>query len=176
MPQWYIFLVGDRAHILVPLFILTAFVTFLIGTSVAMIRKFPKVKSVKECVIFRGLNSIIPCVIGFGIAYLLSDPIAFPNEYAMGIIIISGLLLALSSVFLSIAKFSAKKETPEVLLDDTLKRYLIMSFLFGIIAIVLVLFWYAKGNFDLLWWATCFLGFQLGFVLIFLFFPKYYVR
>lgn len=143
---------------------------------IAMMRAFPQNKMAKEFSVFQILKLLVPFMLGIILFLLLRGPIAHEKELAGGILTASSIVLALSGVLLGIARFSAVKKTPEEILAGTFKLVLIFSVIAGLITIFLSLFWYAKGTSGFLEWAAVAFGTQLGYVLIFLFFPKYYLR
>lgn len=176
VPKWYIALLSDKVDVLIPAFMLTSFLIFLVGSSITLIRLFPKENAINRLVVYKVLNHIIPLIIGFIIVILIKNPPAFIKEFAMGILTGSGLLIALSIGLISKAKFSAKKDTLEEMLAIIYKNYLILSLIVGLITIFFVIFWYAKTTYIFLQLATFGFGVQLSYILIFLFSPRYYLR
>jgi len=170
-------IVGDWANVLSIALIAFACILMMVSGTIVTIRKFPKYKDATiELNLQRIVQFIIVIPLGYATGKLLSGPIAYEKEFAQGLLTASSVLMALTGALLGIARFSATKETPTELVVSRFKMSLILSLFSGLTSIFLILFWYAKATFGFLEWACYTFCFQLGFILIFLFFPKYYLK
>jgi hypothetical protein len=175
-PECFVNFIGQWINILSFGFAALAIIIISAGGSIFFIKKYPKLRGIKELAIYRVVNHVVPLLLGYVFAHLIHEPIIYEKELAQGIMTSSSILLALSGVFLSIGRFSAKKKSIEEIMAGVFKTYLILSVVVGFITILLVLFWYSKASFSYLWWAIFTFGIQLGYILVFLLFPKYYLK
>jgi len=153
-----------------------ALIVMLIGGAITMIRKFPEYKSaIVEQYAYRIIGVMI-MPLGYVGSLLFKGPIAYEKELAQGVLTASSVLMALSGVLLGIARFPATKQGPQEIVSGLFKLALISSLFSGFATMFLVLFWYAKATSGFLEWAGCAFVVQLGYLLLFLLFPKYYSR
>ena len=130
----------------------------------------------RQFIAVRVLGFVIPFPIGLALGWLLLAPLVHEKDFVQGIFTASSVLIGLSGVLLGIVRFPRYANIAEKLLAGTFKAMLILSLVFGLLTIFLSLSWYAKAGFDFLRYAVMSFGCQLGYILVFLFFPKYYLR
>ena len=135
-----------------------------------------KRRPVREASVFFILSRTLPFFGGLVLTLLFTGPVIYERELAQGILTCSSVLFALSSVLLGIARFSTSKNELEDLSADLVKAVLFFSLAAGLVCMFLVLFWYAKGDLGLLKWSCLSFFTQVGYVLTFLCFPKYYLH
>jgi hypothetical protein len=122
------------------------------------------------------LGFVIPFIIGWFLAWLIEKPPVHETDFVQGILTASSLLVGLSGVLLGIVRFPQHANIADKILVGTLKAMLILSLVLGMLTILFSLSWYAKGTSALLRCAVMSFGSQLGYVLMFLLFPKYYLK
>jgi len=170
-------ILGDWADVLFMVVMAFSLILITVSAAIFAIRKFPQHKDATiEWRTSRIVQLLIVFPLGYAVGKLFSGSIAYEKEFAQGLLTASSVLMALTGVLLGIARFSAAKETPEDLVATRFRMNLILSLFSGLASIFLILAWYAKANFGFLQWACYSFCVQLGFVLIFLFFPKYYLK
>ena len=167
---------GSWVGILSLVIIMIGLIVMSIGGAIVTIRKFPQFKSaIVERYAYRIIGVMI-MPLGYVCSLLFNGPIAYEKELAQGILTASSVLMALSGVLLTIARFPKTKPGPQDIMYRLFRGTLIFSLLAGFVAMFLVLFWYAKATSGFLEWAGFSFFVQLGYVLLFLFFPKYYTK
>jgi glucose uptake protein GlcU len=167
---------GNWVNILSLIIIMIALIVVLIGGAITTIRKFPQFKATTvERYTYRIIGVMI-MPLGYFCGELFNGPIVYEKELAQGFLTASSVLMALSGVLLTIARFPKTKPGPQDIMSGLFKVTLIFSLLAGFVTIFLVFFWYAKATSSFLEWAGFSFFVQLGYVLLFLFFPKYYLR
>jgi len=139
--------------------------------------RFPEAKATTaEQLIDKLLSQIIAFSLGGIVAFFFKGTLVYEKELVQSILTVSS-VLGLASVLLGIARFSEyKNDRFSFLIVGVLKSRLIGSLFFGVAAMFLSLFWYAKNIDSLVFWAMFCLCVQLAQVLVFLFFPKYYIK
>jgi hypothetical protein len=171
--------VGDWAGVLA--IVLTVFAVIVLWISVyrATIKRSPNPKfraATREFFAYRILRYIMIALIFFPAGLLFLGPITYEKELAQGLLTTSSVLVALSGALLGIARFSVAKKPPWDILAGRFKIDLILSLLSGFATMFLVLFWYARATSGFLEWAGYSFSIQLACIVVFLFFPKYYLK
>jgi len=171
------FYAGPWLDILFIALVISNFVFISVGAVAVGIKEFPEHKSAH---IEHGrrmiISMVVTIVLGYSISKLFTTPIVYEKEFAEGIITASSVVTALSGALLAIARFPATKPSLGHMLASSFKLNLIVSLIAGPVTLFLILFWYAKATPSLLQWAVFSFAYQLLNVLIFLFFPKYYLK
>jgi hypothetical protein len=148
-----------------------------VGTVAVGIKKFPEHKGAHiEHGSRRIIGIAVSIVLGYSVSKLFSTPMVYEKEFAEGIMTASSVVIALSGALLAIAKFPATELSVEDIVASSFKLNLIVSLIAGLVTLFLILFWYAKATPSLLQWAVFSFAIELGNVMIFLFFPKYYLK
>ena len=130
--------------------------------------RFPEAKATTaEHIADRFLSQIIAFSLGGITAFFFRGTLVYEKELVQSILTVSSVLVGLASVLLGIARFSEYKNDRFSLLIAVLKWRLIGSLFFGLAAMFLSLFWYAKNIDSLVFWAMFCLCVQLGQVLVF---------
>jgi hypothetical protein len=167
---------GSWVDILSLVIIMIGLIVPSIGYAIVTIRKFPRFKSITVEHYTYSIIGVMMMPLGYVFSTLFNGPIAYEKELAQGFLTASSVLMALSGVLLTIARFPKTKTGPQDMMSMMFKGTLILSLLAGFVTIFLVFFWYAKATSNFLEWAGFSFFVQLGYVLLFLFFPKYYLR
>ena len=168
-------------HSTLPRWVLTLLLVFLlmlipISFGILAARRFPKhTSTIARYTVYLSLSTIIPLGLGYLMSLLFKGPITHEKELVQGILTVSSILLALNGVMLRLAKFPEDNETPEGLIAGCFRANLVFSLLAGLVTIFLALAWFANGTPNLIQWATFGLFVQLGCLLVFLLFPRYYL-
>lgn len=170
------YLDGSWVGILSVIIIIIGTIVILIGGAITTIRKFPQFKSATIEKYAYTLISVMIMPLGYVCGLLFNGPIAYEKELAQGVLTASSVLMALSGVLLTIARFPRTKPGPQDIVTGLFKGTLTLSLFAGFASMFLVLFWFAKAKSGFLEWAGFTFFVQLGYVLLFLFFPKYYTR
>jgi hypothetical protein len=131
---------------------------------------------IRQYITLKVLSYVIPFTLGLVFGWLLKTPLKHETDFIQGILTASSVLVGLSGVLLGIVRFPRPGNIAEEIVVGAFKVMLILSLLLGILTILLSLSWYAKGNSALLQGAVISFGSQLGYLLVFLLFPKYYLR
>jgi hypothetical protein len=177
-PRWLGgFYASPWLDILFVALVISGLVLIRVGAVSVGIKKFPEYKRAH---IENGrrmiIGTVVSAVLGFSISKLFSTPMVYEKEFAEGIMTASSVVIALSGALLAIARFPTTKPTVEDIVASSFKVSLIVSLIAGLVTLFLILFWYAKATPSLLQWAVFPFAFQLLSVMVFLFFPKYYLK
>jgi hypothetical protein len=153
-----------------------ALITPWITVGILAAKRYPRLfPAVRKHVLFRSLGTIVPLVLGYIVSQVFKSPIVYEKELTQGILTASSILLALNGVMLRLAKFPDEDRIVEAITAWQLRVNLLLSLLAGLITIFLALAWFAHGTPNLIEWATFGLFVQLGYLLIFLLLPRYYL-
>jgi c-di-AMP phosphodiesterase-like protein len=158
--------------------IILLFALFILnlGLRAALIKQFPKSKQfTSERFNYRFVQLLV-APIGFMLGMLFSGTIVYEKEFAEGILTASSVLMALSGVLLTIARFPRTKSELQNINNSIIRSTLLLSLFAGFACMFLVLFWFAKVESSFLEWAGLTFFIQFGYVILFLFFPKYYIK
>lgn len=155
----------------------SAILSITIGGMVAANKVAPRYKSInQQFAVYRILRHGIAWALGIVVGSLFNGTIMNMNGYGQGILSATVLTFTLWGVMIKKINFSKSRSKPEKLLVRLFKTDLILSLIAGIVALFLILFWFAKGEPNYLKWATYAFTFQLAYLSVLFFFTKYYLK